>query len=55
MSSDPVTTKATEALDAAGVEYELVVTGPAGSAEESAELQGIGLHQLLRTIVVRRG
>jgi Cys-tRNA(Pro) deacylase len=50
-----VTTKATEALDAAGVEYELVVTGPAGSAEESAELQGIGLHQLLRTIVVRRG
>ncbi|HYI22022.1 MAG TPA: YbaK/EbsC family protein [Candidatus Limnocylindrales bacterium] len=31
------------------------MTEPAGSAEESAELQGIGLHQLLRTIVVRRG
>src|SRR6476661_11188290 len=55
VSSDPVTTRATEVLDAAGVEYELVVTGPAGSAEESAELQGISLHQLLRTIVVRRG
>ena len=55
MSSDRVATKATAALDSSGVEYELVVTGPAGSAEESAELQGIGLQQLLRTIVVRRG
>jgi len=55
VSSDAVQTKATTALDAAGVEYELVVTEPASSAEESAEWQGIGLHQLLRTIVVRRG
>ena len=31
------------------------MTRPAGSPEESAELQGIELHQLLRTIVVRRG
>jgi Cys-tRNA(Pro) deacylase len=54
VSSDTVQTKATAALDAAGIEYELVVTEPASSAEESAEWQGIGLHQLLRTIVVRR-
>jgi Cys-tRNA(Pro) deacylase len=55
VSSDRVETKATAALDAGGVAYELVVTQPASSAEESAEWQGIGLHQLLRTIVVRRG
>ena len=55
MSSDRVETKATAALNGTGVTYELVVTEPAGSAEESAAWQGIGLHQLLRTIVVRRG
>jgi Cys-tRNA(Pro) deacylase len=33
----------------------VVQTRPAQSAEESAELQGIELRQLLRTIVVRRG
>jgi Cys-tRNA(Pro)/Cys-tRNA(Cys) deacylase len=55
VSSDRIETKATAALDAGGVSYELVVTQPASSAEESAEFQGIGLHQLLRTIVVRRG
>ena len=48
-------TPATRALSANGVAHRVVVTEPAGSAEESAELQGIGLHQLLRTIVVRRG
>jgi len=37
------------------VRHEVVVTEPAGSAEESALLQGISLEQLLRTIVVRRG
>ena len=35
--------------------YRLVVTEPASSPEESSELQGIDLNQLLRTIVVRRG
>ena len=35
--------------------FQLVVTQPASSAEESAQFQGIELHQLLRTIVVRRG
>ena len=35
--------------------HEVVETEPASSAEESALLQGIALHQLLRTIVVRRG
>ena len=48
-------TTATDALDAASVPYELVVTEPANSAEESAQFQGIELRQLLRTIVVRRG
>ena len=33
----------------------MVRTQPAGSAEESAALQGIELSALLRTIVVRRG
>jgi Cys-tRNA(Pro) deacylase len=43
------------ALQRSGLGYEVVRTRPAGSAEESAELQGIELRQLLRTIVVRRG
>jgi len=37
------------------VPYRVVRTEPAGSAEESAALQGIELGALLRTIVVRRG
>ena len=48
----------TPALAAArelGVEHRVVRTGPASSAEEAAELQGIPLAALLRTIVVRRG
>ena len=52
--TDRPETPATQALDAAGVPYRLVVTQPANSAEESAQLQGIELGQLLRTIVVRR-
>ena len=43
------------ALTGVDVPYRVVRTGPAGSAEESAELQGIELGSLLRTIVVRRG
>ena len=35
--------------------FRVVRTQPAGSAEESAALQGIELSALLRTIVVRRG
>ncbi len=54
MSSEP-TTPALDALEASGVEYRVVRTKPAGSAEESAVLQGIELGSLLRTIVVRRG
>jgi Cys-tRNA(Pro)/Cys-tRNA(Cys) deacylase len=48
-------TRATEALAGIGVPYQVVATQPASSAEESAAFQGIELHQLLRTIVVRRG
>jgi Cys-tRNA(Pro)/Cys-tRNA(Cys) deacylase len=48
-------TPAIEALDAASVPYRVVRTDRAHSAEESAELQGIPLAALLRTIVVRRG
>ncbi|HUR16372.1 MAG TPA: YbaK/EbsC family protein, partial [Candidatus Limnocylindrales bacterium] len=54
MSQPDVVTPATLALDVAGVPYQLVVTQPANSAEESARFQGIALDQLLRTIVVRR-
>jgi Cys-tRNA(Pro)/Cys-tRNA(Cys) deacylase len=48
-------TPALRALAAAGLRHDVVRTRPARSAEESAELQGIALGDLLRTIVVRRG
>jgi Cys-tRNA(Pro)/Cys-tRNA(Cys) deacylase len=48
-------TPALAALERDGVPHRVVRTGPAGSAQESADLQGIALDQLLRTIVVRRG
>jgi Cys-tRNA(Pro) deacylase len=43
------------AVESAAVAHTVVRTPPAGSAEEAAELQGIPLPALLRTIVVRRG
>jgi Cys-tRNA(Pro) deacylase len=43
------------ALAASGVAHRVVRTASAGSAAESAALQGIPLAALLRTIVVRRG
>jgi len=51
----PISTPATEAAAAAGVTHRVVRTARASSAEESARFQGIETHQLLRTIVVRRG
>jgi Cys-tRNA(Pro) deacylase len=48
-------TPAIEAIRRIGVEHRVVRTEPAGSAEESAALQGIELGALLRTLVVRRG
>ena len=50
-----MSTSALDAVAAAGVPHRVVTTEPAGSAEESARLQGIPLGALLRTIVVRRG
>ncbi|MFL5687843.1 MAG: aminoacyl-tRNA deacylase [Chloroflexota bacterium] len=49
------TTRATDAIRATGIPHRVVRTERARSAEESAELQGIELGALLRTIVVRRG
>ena len=49
------TTPAIDAAQALGVEHLVVRTEQANSAEESAELQGVPLGALLRTIVVRRG
>lgn len=46
---------AIEAIAATGVAHRVVTTPPAQSAEEAADLQGIPLEALLRTIVVRRG
>ena len=43
------------ALSGVEVPYRVVRTAAAGSAEESAAMQGIELGSLLRTIVVRRG
>jgi Cys-tRNA(Pro)/Cys-tRNA(Cys) deacylase len=48
-------TPAIRAVQAAGIAHRVVRTRPARSAEESAELQGIELGALLRTLVVRRG
>ena len=48
-------TPATVAVALMGIAHRVVTTEPAGSAEESAALQGIPLGALLRTIVVRRG
>ena len=50
-----VESAAIEAIQRLGIEHRVVQTRPANSAEESAELQGIGFGALLRTIVVRRG
>lgn len=49
------TTPALDAAAASGIPHRVVRTGQANSAEESAQLQGIPLGALLRTIVVRRG
>lgn len=48
-------TPALKALEGSGLTYEVIRTERASSAEESAAFQGIELHQLLRTIVLRRG
>jgi len=48
-------TPALAAVRELGVEHRVIRTGMASSAEESAEMQGIPLGALLRTIVVRRG
>jgi Cys-tRNA(Pro)/Cys-tRNA(Cys) deacylase len=51
----PIDTPATRALSGSGLRFDPIRTERPSSAEESASLQGIELHQLLRTIVVRRG
>ena len=51
----PPSTPALEAIASLGVGHRVVRTERAGSAEESAALQGIPTEALLRTIVVRRG
>ncbi|MGZ5129321.1 MAG: aminoacyl-tRNA deacylase [Actinomycetota bacterium] len=51
----PIDTPATRALSGSGLRFDPIRTARPSSAEESASLQGIELHQLLRTIVVRRG
>jgi Cys-tRNA(Pro) deacylase len=48
-------TPGTRAARAAGLSFDIVRTERPSSAQESADLQGIELGQLLRTIVIRRG
>lgn len=50
-----IETPALRAITDQGIPHLVVVTGAAGSADESASMQGIPLGALLRTIVVRRG
>jgi len=54
-ASETADTPAIEAVTKAALPHRVVRTERAGSAEESAALQGIPLGALLRTIVVRRG
>jgi Cys-tRNA(Pro) deacylase len=51
----PLDTPAIAAVTGLGLDVRIVRTRRAGSAAESADLQGIQLGALLRTIVVRRG
>jgi hypothetical protein len=53
MTADDPSTPALDAIAALGVPHRVVRTGEATSAEHSAELQGIPVGALLRTIVVR--
>jgi Cys-tRNA(Pro) deacylase len=48
-------TPALRALAGSRLSYRVVRTQPARNAEESAELQGIAIGELVRTIVIRRG
>jgi Cys-tRNA(Pro)/Cys-tRNA(Cys) deacylase len=54
-AEQPPVPQALEEIDRAGFPYRVVRTVPAGSVEESAELQGIRVDQVLRSLVVRRG
>ena len=57
MTAERDATKDTPAIRevaASGVPFRVVRTERAGSAEESAQLQGIEIGQLIRSIVVRR-
>jgi Cys-tRNA(Pro)/Cys-tRNA(Cys) deacylase len=49
-----IDTPAIRAIEGSGLEHRVVRTRPARNAEESAELQGIDVGELIRTIVVRR-
>ena len=48
-------TPALQALAATGLEYETKVSERAGSVAEAAELRGVAVDALLKTLVVRRG
>lgn len=47
--------RATTALDATGIPYTIVRHGPVKSLREAAELRGVDPHQIVKTLVVRRG
>lgn len=46
--------RAVRALDAAGIEYEIVRHGPVSSLAEAAALRGVEPGDLMKTLVVRR-
>lgn len=47
--------RAAAALDASGIDYTLVRHGPVRSLIEAAEVRGVDPHQIVKTLVVRRG
>lgn len=47
--------RATTALTKAGIDYTIVRHGPVKSLNEAAQARGVDPHQIIKTLVVRRG
>jgi len=48
-------TRATQALEASGMDFEVTEHGPVRSLEEAAAVRGLSPSAIIKTIVVRRG
>lgn len=55
MTESEAEQRARRGLEAAGVAFEVTRHGPVGSLAEAAAARGLAPHQVLKTLVVRRG